>query len=531
MVYNSSSIFGAIKMQTYTTVTIEKYSNDVLFQWHLRTQAELDLLWQDLRARFLHWNEKYQHLNIPIELDETNKCINIGKINDLILLSKPSEWTKAYYDFKLRVAPIPRREWPNFTYTDTDYKKEMNQARAIENTEIHQCQRTFEQTYSKPAVEEPFYFNVNQKSSKDVIEEIGRNDKIQFIILAEHHNEHASWLWLNEHKYELAKAGINTIALEFYGIWQQEALDVYFRGETNEAPPTEGILIEGIRYCSWFPARSLMLEALRRAGIRGVGIETEQSVDSNGNGYSDGSARIKTLDKATPFALNRQGLLRPSAEKTLLWVGAAHAEGMAQWLGADRCVTLNVNDATKLDDEPESSLEHKVVLKINEKTITEPLPLLSPINYEHRYLYLHRDKKEVRALYQSIIDLYNHGAFLHKIKNHSTKGSLAEELALALCKKANDFFNVKELREIEISAFRKEMFNLLNEEKYKVGMAEQRDKWAVVLANVFIALTVVGAVIIAAKSIRAGELFLFQSKTKRESLVDKTAEAVLSLVG
>lgn len=213
-------------------------------------------------------------------------------------------------------------------------------------------QKEFEKVYKKPARSRS---NIDAAAidSSDLIESIRQNENIQFLILGEYHDYPSSYNWLEQNSDALAQAGF-TIAMEFYGMWQQKKLDDYHSNKSKKIPDIEIYPWTQQEDRLWLNRKEKMLEIFKKAGLRVVGIESIQShqVYDKYNYWMARGMRIKLLDKALPLALEKQGLLEPSkTNKVLIWVGSGHVNGMVEWLGRDRCQVVCCRDSVPSDNE------------------------------------------------------------------------------------------------------------------------------------------------------------------------------------
>jgi hypothetical protein len=438
----------------------------------LLPQEEMDKRWQVLRNDFLRWNETYHHLNMPVELNDVDRCIQLGKMP--CFHTQSVVWKTAYgalYKF-LRIN--------HHEQTETDLALSERAALHLKKKGIDEAAKIFAQSYQKPAAEA--YAEIGRPMhSDDVIQAIKEHDQIQFIVLGEHHDDPASWLWLDENKKALADAGVSTIAMEFYGIFQKEELDAFYEGTSPDAPPAKGVLL-GNPMNDFLEGKALLLEQLKMANIRAIGIETEESVEANKTLLSHGAPRndrIVILDKALPFALSREGLLPPpEKKKVLIWVGAAHVPGMVAWLGASHCMTLNIhaNKSPSVDCQIRMQCVSDVIVNGRE-LISSVTNYRWPIQYAFRHIRAHQEKPNVRRLYDVILALMTHGLQLQQAGSHPVESESSLELAKLLWKKANAFFDTSIIPDASYIMFCEEMLALLQEKKLaeKITLFSCRD--------------------------------------------------------
>ncbi|OGT61010.1 MAG: hypothetical protein A3E85_03550 [Gammaproteobacteria bacterium RIFCSPHIGHO2_12_FULL_45_12] len=136
----------------------------------------------------------------------------------------------------------------------------------------------------------------------------------------------------------------------------------------------------------------------------------------------------------------------------------------------------------------------------------------------------------VTALYEKIEAMNTYGKSLKETDDK--KGTIAVELSAGLKKIADDFF-MKPQKQAAFQGFKDEFSRLLHSQDDQ--MNEHRKIWKPILANISIALTGVGALMLGCKLIYSklttGKFSFFFDTTKRQQQVDEIENAAQRLAG
>ncbi|WP_367606753.1 ankyrin repeat domain-containing protein [Legionella sp. W05-934-2] len=229
------------------------------------------------------------------------------------------------------------------------------------------------------------------------------------------------------------------------------------------------------------------------------------------------------------------------AETPLHFSASSQNPALWQWLFENK-VAIDAQDSTKrtalhyavLKDNismVQWLIDHNVDLYIQESNGSTALSLAKQYNRKEIIsLLLKAEENPKGRLFSTIRALKEYGANLKT--QGASKGQIAIDLAEELWSKADAFFK-KENNPDNFKTFQTEFSQVLNSKNHE--MSEYRTSWPTIIANIAIALTGIGALLLAGNLIYTKEtqgraLFFFQkSQTTCEEKIGNVNQAVMGL--
>ncbi len=192
----------------------------------------------------------------------------------------------------------------------------------------------------------------DRTSLSDTVQSVLATKEIKYLFVAESHTDKASEIFLKTYKESLLSNGFEILASEFYCTEQQPMLDVHHFNKMNDfpAPWVNPYPINR----SDHPCRKRVAEEFNEIGIRIIALEDPKAVNITSKNINE---RISSVDASAYHAIQKEVINRgiekkilsrnPNGKsKVIIWVGAAHANGIAKKLGRSQCAIVGTETTT-----------------------------------------------------------------------------------------------------------------------------------------------------------------------------------------